>query len=83
MTPASGTCCNPDQASALTYRAVQRHIYMLARIHNCHAVSPELYSQLLQGAGFEQLALREVPHEMSHQGREGREWLGLWRRRSA
>jgi SAM-dependent methyltransferase len=43
-------------------------------------VSPELYQELLLPAGFEQVVLEPVPAGLSHKGREGREWLGRWRR---
>ncbi|KAF6251402.1 S-adenosyl-L-methionine-dependent methyltransferase [Scenedesmus sp. NREL 46B-D3] len=43
-------------------------------------VSPELYRELLLPAGFEQLELQQIPPELSHKGRGGREWLARWRR---
>lgn len=43
-------------------------------------VTPDLYSELLLPAGFEQISLDKVSVELSHQGRQGKEYLGLWRR---
>ncbi len=43
-------------------------------------VTGELYEGLLLAAGFERLHLRPI-EGLSHERREGREWLGLWRRR--
>uniref|UniRef100_A0A383W5P7 Uncharacterized protein n=1 Tax=Tetradesmus obliquus TaxID=3088 RepID=A0A383W5P7_TETOB len=43
-------------------------------------VTPDLYKQLLPPAGFELVSLEPIPAGLSHEGRQGREWLGRWRR---
>lgn len=43
------------------------------------AVTPELYTGLLQGL-FDCVSLEPVPPEQSHPTREGKEFLGRWRR---
>ncbi|GAX79709.1 hypothetical protein CEUSTIGMA_g7150.t1 [Chlamydomonas eustigma] len=43
-------------------------------------LTPELYHKLLPAAGFECVSVEPVPPELSHNGREGKEYLGLWRR---
>jgi hypothetical protein len=43
-------------------------------------VTPELYHKLLSASGFECMSVEAVPPELSHSGREGKEYLGLWKR---
>jgi hypothetical protein len=47
----------------------------------CH---PHTYShnrnQTSKNTGFECIELRQLPPELSHPARRGREWLGRWRR---
>lgn len=47
------------------------------------AVTPELYTEFLTAAGFVCERLTQIPEEMSHPSRAGKEWLGLWRRQPA
>ena len=45
-------------------------------------VTPDVYRGLLEGeGGFECETLAAVPPALSHRGRGGREWVGVWRRR--
>lgn len=44
-------------------------------------ISPELYKSLLLYA-FELQRMEAVPHQLSHEGRAGKEHLGVWIRRS-
>ncbi len=44
-------------------------------------VSTELYTQLLTSVGFEAAILDKTPVSLSHANREGREWIGVWKRR--
>lgn len=44
------------------------------------AVTPELYEQLLVPTGFEKVSVEKVPDDMSHNGRGGKEYYGVWRR---
>lgn len=44
-------------------------------------VHPDLYTQLLTTVGFECVAIDRVPPELSHPGREGKEYMGIWERK--
>lgn len=43
-------------------------------------VWPDLYTEHLQKYGFTLESLEKVPHDGSHPGREGKEYLGVWKR---
>lgn len=43
-------------------------------------VTPSLYEELLLPEGFTCVKLEPVPAELSHASREGKEWMGVWRR---
>jgi hypothetical protein len=45
-----------------------------------YAVSPDLYTELLTPVGFTEISVEKVPEELSHPGREGKEFLGRWRK---
>jgi len=44
------------------------------------AVTTGLYRNLLENVGFELESLEPVPEEVSHEGRGGKEAIGIWRR---
>eukprot|EP00983_Pelagomonas_calceolata_P034110 1068339-Pelagomonas_calceolata.AAC.2 len=43
-------------------------------------VTPEMYQEHFGGAGFALEQMSSVPPELSHKGREGKEFLAFWRR---
>ncbi|KAF5831893.1 S-adenosyl-L-methionine-dependent methyltransferase [Dunaliella salina] len=43
-------------------------------------VTPEMYQEHFGGAGFALEQMNSVPPELSHKGREGKEFLAFWRR---
>jgi len=46
-----------------------------------YPVNAEIYRELLTAAGFEEVFVRQVPPELSHASRQGKEWLALWKRK--
>lgn len=45
-----------------------------------HPVTPEMYKELLEPVGFALRSMEAVPHEQSHPGREGKEYMAVWER---
>lgn len=45
-----------------------------------HAVTPEIYKELLEPAGFALRSMEAVPPEQSHPGRCGKEFMAVWER---
>ena len=43
-------------------------------------ISPDLFRQLLPPAGFQEVSIEAVPEALSHAGRGGFEYMGLWKR---
>jgi len=43
-------------------------------------VHPDMYTQVLTANGFENVRLEAVDASLSHKGRGGREYLGIWRK---